>query len=260
MFTFAGWVRSICFAAALSSPFLAPSASAADTPKDEFPPISSHDFRPPEFGPHQPRLYINFPGGATARSISEGSATVAVLVGPDNKIEDSLVVRYTDPAFGKALYDEIQSTAFAAAKFKHVPVPARMNVSYDFEGNVSANAMDQASRMGHGNSKDALGPIGEDKLDARLHLVDAVLPRLPLGYEVPEGKVVRAYVTFFVNTDGTVHVPNVESVEAPELIAPVIKAVRMWKFQPPTAGGKPALVFTGRAITFYPRKTATQAK
>jgi outer membrane biosynthesis protein TonB len=254
MVKFAGWVRSALFAAALSAPLIASTATAADRPQDEFPPISKRDYTPAQFGPHQPRLYINFPGGATARSISEGSATVAVLVGADGKLEDSLPIRYTDPSFAKALNDEIQSTIFSAAKFKKVNIPARMNVSYDFEGNVSATAMDQAARLGHGNSKDSLEPISEEKLDARLHLVDAVLPRLPVGYQVPEGKVVKAFVTFFVNTDGTVHAPNVESVESPELVALAIKAVRMWKFQPPLSGGKPALVFAGRAITFYPRK------
>lgn len=241
-------------AATLSAPLLLQPAFAADSAADEFPPISKRDYTPAQFGPHQPRLYIDFPGGAAARSIAQGSATASVLVGADGKTEDILSAQYTDPSFGKALADELKSTRFSPAKYKNVNIPARMNVSYDFQGNVSANAMEQAARMGHTNSKDALEPVSEEKLDARLHLIDPVLPRVPVGYEVPEGKVVKAYVTFYVDSEGKVRVPNVESADAPELVAPAIKAVRLWKFQPPTAGGKPALVFTGRAITFFPRK------
>lgn len=257
MVTFATWARGALLTVALSASLVSSTVFAADSgasAKEEFPPITQHAYTPAQFGPHQPRLYINFPGGAAARSIAEGSATVAVLVDANGKLEDLFTFRYTDPAFGKALNDELKSTVFAAATYKKVAIPARMNVSYDFEGNVSANAMDQASSMNHNNSKDALEPVGEEKLDARLHLVDAVLPRVPVGYEVPEGKVIRAFVTFYVDTDGTVRVPNVESAESPELVAPAIKAVRMWKFQPPLVGGKPVIVLAGRAITFYPRK------
>ncbi len=196
-------------------------------------------------------MYINYPGGAVAKSIAEGSATVSLFVDANGKATDFLVTRETDPSFGKALQDELQSSRLVAAQFQKTRVPSRMEVSYDFKGNVAATAMDQAARMG--GIKWNLQPITEDKLDHRLEFVDAALPRLPLNFANPENKTISVYVTFYVDEQGHARIPNVDSASSPELIAPALKAVHIWAFKPPLVKGKPALVFTGRAVNFVPR-------
>ena len=86
--------------------------------------------------------------------------------------------------------------------------------------------------------------------------LNAALPQLPEGFSATEQNPVKVFVTFYVDEDGHVRAPNVESAAVPQLIPGAIAAVQQWSFKHPQAKGKPALVFVGRAIRFVPRQSA----
>jgi hypothetical protein len=84
----------------------------------------------------------------------------------------------------------------------------------------------------------------------KLTFTAATVPFIPDGVVAPQGKPLEALVTFFVDEEGHVRLPSVESAATPLLIANAVKAVSHWRFRPPTIAGKPVLVYTGRSVAF----------
>ena len=233
---------------ALATPLLAASMLAAGPafPKGEYTPAS--------LGPKEPDLEINFPGSALAHAIPKGSAVVGILVNADGKAAYLLVVNCTDPAFGKALLDAVGSLTFAPARFKGVPVPARFHIKYQFSPpakSIAVNAVEAATiRANSLQAPVVYAAVAESKLDQPLEFIQSAVPGLPAGYRPAGEQRVMLAVTFYVDAEGRVRAPNVESAPAPELIAPMIEAVREWTFTPPRFKGKPVLVFASRLVGF----------
>jgi len=201
-------------------------------------------------GPREPALRVEFPNAARARGVSHGRAEASVLVDADGKPLDFFVTSETDPAFGRALIEHLQTLAFQPAMVGGQPVPARCAFSYDFssQGATGMNVLDaSANRSSLGKSKPSHAAIAESKLDHALEILEGNVPTLPRGFPVPD-KPVKVSVTFFVDETGQVRTPNVESAGSPQVFAPVIAALSTWKFKAPMAGGKPALVFAGRTF------------
>lgn len=240
----------------LLAPLFAPTLPRvlADDGKNAFPPISKKEYQPPTLGPHEPELQVDYPGAATAKSITKGNAMVDVLVGADGKFIDALDVGYSNKAFGNALREKAKTLDYAPAKFRGVAIPARLVMSYQFESHsgISKNAMDEAAQKFNSDSAITMA-VAEDKLDAPLEYTDLALPRLPVGYKTKGDEKVRVFVTFFVDEEGKVRVPNVESAAAPELVAGAIRAIQLWTFKPGLVKGKPVVAYAGRAVPFIPR-------
>lgn len=223
---------------------------------DPLPPLSKREYTPAALGPREPQLRIDFPGGATARGIPQGSAVVAVLVDADGKAAEFQLIGYTDKAFGTALLEHARTRTFQPARYKGVAVPGRFDLGYRFESaNTALNPM-EASRQRFNQAGGALEytAVPESKLDRPLEFANVALPRLPEGYDARGRQRVAVSVTFYVDEAGQVRAPTVQSADSARLFAPAIASVRQWSFKPPTVGGKPALVFAGRAVVFLPRE------
>ena len=224
-----------------------------------FPPFPSGEFQPAGLSPKEPEIIVEYPGGAITRGIAKGNAVVSILIDAGGKTSDALVIGCTDLSFGKKLLDQVAAIEFKAAKFKGVAVPARYELGYAFESKHTAvNPMDAArQRMEKATGvKLVYSAVAEKELDHPLEFTNAALPQLPEGYPVVAQNPVKVFVTFYVDENGHVRVPNVESAASPQLIPAAIAAVLQWSFKPPQAKGKPALVFVGRAMRFVPRHSA----
>jgi outer membrane biosynthesis protein TonB len=218
---------------------------------DDLPPFKHGEYRPAALGPREPKLNVDFPSAAGVRGIAHGFATVAVLVDADGKPLDFLVTSETDDAFGRALVAELETLAYQPATLRGAPIPARCGFTYEFQAGGTLNVLNASeSRSTLGQPKPVRVAVAEGKLDHKLEIVAGAVPVLPPG--VGPGKPVKVLVTFFVDETGQVRVPNVESSPLPEVIAPAIAALSTWKFQPPTVGGKPAIVFVTRRIPLNP--------
>lgn len=242
--------RPFLWAALLVSAIISLPLSAASS--DDFPPLAKADFAPAALGPREPELRVDFPGAAAARGVPKGSAVVAVLVDADGRAADFQLIGYTDKAFGTALLEHARMLAYQPAKFKGARVPARYDVGYRFESASTALNPLEASRQkfNQAGGKLTYSAVPESRLDAPLEFTNASLPRVPAGYSASGDKPVNVSVTFYVDEEGKVHVPSVQSADSPKLFAPAIHAVMQWSFKPPMAGGKPALVYAGRSVVF----------
>jgi len=249
--------RRVLSALALVILLLPSRLPAANPPA--LPPLAKGDYTPAALGPREPDLEVDYPGAALARGIPKGKAVVSILVQADGKATDMLVVSCTDPAFGTALLDTARTLKFSAAKFRGTPVPARLNLAYNFtpaRKSISVNAMEAArNRVDSQHEPEAVySAVSERKLDQELEFTHAVVPQLPVDYHPTDGKLVMVFATFYVDEQGKVRAPSVESAAAPELISAAIEALQQWSFKPPLVKGKPVLVFTSRTMGFAPRK------
>ncbi|ACB75928.1 energy transducer TonB [Opitutus terrae] len=226
----------------------------------DFPALNEREFKPAALGPREPRLEIDYPGGARMRGVTHGRAVVSVLVGADGQPQDFFVSSAADPAFGAALLDRVRTLTYQAALFRGTPVPARLDVGYQFDAlGATLDVMDASRQLSVKSDRAAeQTPVLESKLDHPLEFTDAALPRLPKSYQPTSDEPVRVFVTFYVDGEGHTYAPNVESAPAPVLFSGAIKAVRQWTFQPPTQKGKPVTVFAARSVSFIPRTPAPE--
>lgn len=210
-------------------------------------------YSPVALAPKEPDLRVEFPGSARARVVPTGTASVAVYVGADGKLRDAFVTSYTDPAFGKALEEEVRTLRFQPARLRGVAVPGRMEFRYQFDiGDIAMTTLDAAQRRGI-TPKLVHAVTPEAELDSKLRLAAVSLPRLPAGYAVKAGEAPpRVAVTFFVDDQGQVHCPNADAAPTPELAALAMDAVLLWSFEPPTARGQPAVTLGAASVKFLP--------
>lgn len=251
-------VRSLVLIVAISL-FSAPGLTAGVNPPG-FPPFPSGHYQPAGLGPKVAKILIKYPNGTANRGIMTGSAVVSISVDAAGKATDYLVVGYTDKVFGPALVEEAKTLTYQPAKLNGVAVPARYDLGYTFSPELTRVEVTAQDAVRLRSDKDreaklAYAAVAEKNLDRPLELTNAALPRLPEGYQPADKKETKIFVTFYIDEDGHVRAPNVESAAAPELIPRAIEAILLWSFKPPLVKGSPALVFTGRAMRFMPRDT-----
>ena len=250
--------RSLALIVALSLLGSHPLTAGVNPPG--FPAFPSGQYHPAGLGPKVAKIVINYPNGATNRGIMTGSAVVSVSVDAGGKATDYLIIGCTDQVFGPALVDEAKTLAYQPAKLNGVAVPARYDLGYIFAPEsmrVEVSAQD-AVRLRSDKDREAkltYSAVSEKDLDHPLEITNAALPRLPEGFQSADKKETKVFVTFYIDEQGHVRAPNVESAASPELIPRAIEAIRLWSFKPPLVKGAPALVYTGKAMRFMPRDT-----
>jgi hypothetical protein len=258
--------RLACSSFALASTFCVwlTLSSAAGVNPPGYPPFPKAEYKPAGLGPREPDISVDFPGAARAHGLAHGNAVVSVLINAEGKAADFLVIGCTDQVFGTALMEEAKTLKYQAAIFQGVPVSARYNLGYTFtpgsgdmpgSKNISVNAMEEMRIHTEKIDKPRLAysAVAESTLDHPPEFTNAALPKMPEGYQAPSDKPVKVFVTFYIDEEGHVREPNVESAASPKLIPGAIDAVLQWSFKPPLLKGKPALVFAGRAVGFVPR-------
>lgn len=221
-----------------------------------FPRLTAPDYTPAAVSAREPMVLIDYPGGALTKGLGTGNAVVSILVGADGKALDSLVIGYSAEPFGTALMDRVPVLSLQPAMFKGAAVPGRFEFGYSFESRrIEMTPAQKAEHMLTDGRGDRLSyhAVAERTLDHPLELTNPTLPRIPVDFTPPNDEPVRVYVTFYVDEQGNARVPNVESACSPKLFPGAVKAVRLWKFTPPTVNGKPVLVLAGRSVGFVPR-------
>jgi hypothetical protein len=231
---------------------------------DDFVIPGRKEITPPNFPANDPNIDVQFPGRAVYEGVAVGRATVGVLLDETGRPLDFLLIRFTRDYFGKALLAEAKDREYTPKRLKGVPIPATFVFSYHFEppaGLTNISSFEAAERRLEevgGGARYAYEPHREETLDGGgLVPTQLSIPVLPAGH-ASRGAPVKALVSFYVDEQGRVRLPNVESDLPPELVAPAIHALRQWAFKPPTIKSKPVLVRAMRALTFRPAPTDTK--
>jgi outer membrane biosynthesis protein TonB len=222
----------------------------------DFPPIPKTELSGGGLAPSEPPVNLFFPGSAYAAAIPKGYATVCVELDTKGKPIDFLLVSYTEKYFGDALLRNAKDTRYSPLLFKGVAVPSRFNFGYEFhpQFTVAMNSFDALKnrqlQVQGGMPEFKYYPVTEDALDSRLEYVRQAVPNFPAGYTPTGGKPDWVMVTLYIDEQGMVRVPSVDSASSPLLVANAIKAVHYWQFKPPLVKGKPVLVYAAFALNF----------
>jgi hypothetical protein len=212
---------------------------------------------PPDFPANDPFINVQFPGHALFEGVATGRATVGVMLDQAGRPLDFLLIRYTRDYFGQALLAEAKHRGYTPKRLHGTAVPGPFTFSYHFEppdGLTSISSFEAAERRAEevgGGARYIYEPHREEELDGgRLEPTRVRIPVLPAGSIPPDKRPVKALVSFYVDEQGRVRLPNVESALAPELVAPALGALQQWAFKAPQMKTKPVLVRAMRAVTF----------
>src|SRR5258708_27693422 len=107
--------------------------------------------------------------------------------------------------------------------------------------------------MVHGGRPDfKYQPVTEDALGNRLEYARQAVPHFPAGYTPAGGKADWVVVSLYIDEEGHVRIPSVDSASSPLLVRNALLAVPQLQFQPPTLTGEPALVDAALPLEFLP--------
>lgn len=252
--------------AAASEPVtVLPKMTVAEQMLKAIPLFPKADVAKAEFSDKSAPIDLFYPGEAYNDGVTEGDATVGVMLDERGKATDYLLIRYTKKYFGDALMREAHLQLFNPRRIKGVAVPGRFNFGHRFVPTIviqmtSFNAIEERATEIEGGPRAVYEPHLEREIDhGGLERTEATVAFIPDGFEAPPGKPVKAFVSFYVDEKGRVRLPNVEGASSPILIPNAVKAIEHWEFKPPTLKGKPVLVFAIWTVSFEPFTPSTAA-
>ena len=233
-----------------------------------FPFFKKVDVVPPGFSDTSAPIDLFFPGKAYVDGVSEGSATVGVMLDAEGNATDFLLLRYTQKYFGDSLLREAREQRYAPRRIRGVAVPGRFDFGYRFVPTMvmqmtSFGDIAQRYAQIEGGPKFVYRPHLEREVDGGvLEDTKSAVAFIPDGFTPLPGDKLKVLVSFYVDEQGHVRLPNVESASSPLLIPNAVKAVEHWEFKPPTVNGRPVLVYTMWSVKFvaFPEKQAAKKR
>jgi TonB family protein len=192
---------------------------------------------------------------ALLREKADGNATVALLVDTDGKVIEVVVVQATRPEFGQALAAAANAFVFDPALRDGQPTQTVMHMKQEFAFSALAyndlTMPDDTDRsLFHREVNDPATIITKPKaLDSPIKPLSCGKPKFPYlaDAKINEG---QAVIEFLINEDGHARLPRIASATDPAFGYAAVQAVSQWLFDPPTAGGKPAVVRVKIPVAF----------
>ncbi len=186
--------------------------------------------------------------------VLNGRVMVAIDVDAEGKLVEWLVVGASHRELIRPCVEALQNWRFRPARYDGLPVMAQLKLTIEVSQTgavVSRTAMENAAdwieRVSGRRNDYQVCPVAE--VDRPPVAITTVAPRYA---EVAEKQGVRGRITvhFYIDEQGTVRMPAVPADTPPYLSYVAIKALREWKFQPPTSRGRPVLVAAAQEFDF----------
>jgi len=196
-----------------------------------------------------------YPSALTLAGITKGHAVVAVSIDTEGKVQDSLVLAYTQPQFARASREAVNSWIFIPARLDGAAVPVRTELRFDFtlEGAViTSNLPNHFMYDGFDNMADratVYQPGRINELDQPVVRIAGESPRYALK-AAKAGIHGKVEVHFYIDEQGGVRLPAVTAGTDIYLMEQAVAAVRRWKFAPPTSNGRPVLIAAAQEFDF----------
>jgi len=199
-----------------------------------------------------------FPYHLTQVGVTKGEARIAISTSVAGKLEEYLVVGYTDREFADAAVAAIKEWTFEPARLNGEPVATTAELIFYFEarGTVvsSATAADileaQVRRIIDGRY--VYHPCTMRELDRIPLPLVTVHPQYPLQL-AEKGVKGRVTIDFFIDETGAVRMPTGSAEDNNVLTGLAIDALSKWKFEPPTSRGRAVLVRASQVFNFENR-------
>ncbi|HEX2862597.1 MAG TPA: energy transducer TonB [Lacunisphaera sp.] len=197
--------------------------------------------------PFPPRLIVD--------GVTSGHAVVAVSVNAEGKMDDCLVLGYSDERLARSAVDALKRWRFVPARLDGQPVRAQTELRFDFsvEGAVISSNLTERFIANLADGRFARladhRPSRPRELDRVPAKIAGAAPRYATS-ALKEGVRGSVEVHFYIDEKGEVRLPCVDAGSHPYLMEQAVEAVRDWKFEPPTSRGRPVLVAAAQKFEF----------
>ena len=116
----------------------------------------------------------------------------------------------------------------------------------------SFDASNQRREQVTGGLKFVYEPHRETEIDGGgLEPTRLAIPVVPAGFDASKETSPKVPVgDFYVDEEGRLRLPSVDSSASPALIENAVDALQQWRFKPPTIKGKGVLVYAVRVVKF----------
>lgn len=228
-------------------------AAAAILPAGLVAQVPSADYVPMKIIQTEPTIY---PHEAKDLGIASGEAQVALEVDEKGKLTDYLVTAYTYPAFAEAAVIAIKKWEYRPAYLHGEGRSARADLTFTFESQgmvlvdltVSSFVEQRNYELHPGAYAFHVCTLRDlDRIPTPSKVVKPIYPREFAG------KAVTVTVQFYIDKDGRVRLPAVDSetgTEHDSLCAAAVQAVTQWQFEPPVSRGHPVVVAVKQDFNF----------
>ncbi len=194
------------------------------------------------------------PARLRMEGLTNGQVIVVVDIDPEGKLTDWLVLGASHRELIRPSLEALQNWRFRPARYDGLPVMAQLQITLDISQTgavISRTAAETVSdwvqKIGGRRYDYRVCPAGE--IDHPPVALTTVAPRYPAEAE-KQGVRGRIKVFFYIDEQGTVRMPAVPADTQPYLSYVAIKALREWKFEPPTSRGRPVLVAAAQEFSF----------
>lgn len=195
---------------------------------------------------------ITFPLQMLRRGITHGEVQLILKIGPDARLQDALVIAYTNKAFADSVLAALPQGVFRPRLVdgRAVTTIAPVTVRFEVDGLlVIERYASDVVELRPGTL--AYQPCDPTRLDQPLQTTVAPSPGYPreLREQAVQGRVELEY---YVDESGRVRVPIVTQAGHEALANLSLEAVEQWRFVPPSSQGRPVLVRVRQLFLFTP--------
>lgn len=195
------------------------------------------------------------PASLRINGFRSGEVVVALRVLADGQLGEHLVLAATHRALIKPCLEALPKWRYTPARQDGQPVLAQLQVRIKFEqegvivvNRTVSDVITAKIEAIAGRPYDlAICPAAE--LDRPVEAITTVAPRYALEAE-QDGVRGRVQVEFYIDENGDVRMPAVAPDTHPYLSTVAVEALRDWKFEPPTRGGRPVQVAAVQEFVF----------
>jgi TonB family protein len=185
---------------------------------------------------------------------NKGECRIAISVGADGKLQDTLIVGYTKRAFAEAAIDALKLWTFEPAQYQGAPVAVVSEIEFSFEATgviISMSPMDNIdallSRWDRQQYEYRVRELKElDRIPPPVKVVKPVYPK-ELAAAGARGDVI---IGFFIDETGRIRMPAVKRADDMRLADLATEGLSQWKFEPPTMQERPVLVHVVQVFRF----------
>jgi TonB family protein len=196
-----------------------------------------------------------FPGHLLQVGVTKGLARVVISIGADGKLNECLVLGYTQHEFADTAVAALKQWKFVPAQWGGEPVGTVDELEFDFSTsgivvtNPDINEIVEARYLRVRPARFIYLPCAAHALDQTPKPIMAVNPHYSaeLAKRGIKGSV---RIDFYIDEMGAVRLPSVSTEQDAVLTRLAIDALKQWKFSPPTSRGRPVLVKASQVFDF----------
>lgn len=194
------------------------------------------------------------PARLRMEGLRDGRVTFAVDVDAEGKLDDWLVLEASHNELVAPCIEAIKRWRFTPARYAGARVPARTKFTLNISQTGAVVSRNSVEMINEFMENLAGRPFDyricrPDELDRPVVAVTQVSPQYGRDAE-RQGVGGRVTVHFFVDEQGNVRLPAVPAETHPYLSGIAVRAMRDWKFTPPTRDGRPVVVAAVQQFDF----------